>query len=152
MATDSINILFVCSGNTCRSPMAAAIMRHFAQSRPAGKPRINVESAGAGASDGLPPAPEANVALRSLGIQLHDHRSRALTRELVEWADIVYCMTPSHVAGAKAIAPDDGEKVHLLDPEGRAIPDPIGGSQRVYDEASRLLADLIAARLKELDR
>ncbi len=152
MASDPINILFVCSGNTCRSPMAAAITRHFAKSRPESKPAIQVESAGVGAMDGLPSTPEAGAALKSLGIDPGEHRSQSLTRELVERADVIYCMTASHAAGVRAIAPNSDGKVHLLDPEGQDVLDPIGGSQRVYDEASRLLADLIATRLKELDQ
>jgi protein-tyrosine phosphatase len=152
MGQAAIHILFVCSGNTCRSPMAAAITRHFAQSRSNAMPTIEVDSAGAGAIDGLPATPEAGAALRSLGIEPGEHRSKALTPELIAWADRIYCMTPGHVAGVRSIAPNSDVDVELLDPSGESVPDPIGGSQRVYDDAARKLADLIATRLKELDQ
>ena len=152
MAKDSIKLLFVCSGNTCRSPMAAAIARHFAAHRPPDKPPIEAESAGASASNGMPMAPEAVRALERLGIAADPHESRLLTRELIEEADIIFGMTPAHLAMVRSIAPGAAEKARLLDAGGDSVPDPIGGSQHVYDVACRHLADLIAAQLKELDR
>lgn len=152
MAKDTIKILFICSGNTCRSPMAAAIARHFAASRPQGLPRIEVESAGAGAARGMPMTLQAERALERLGIAVEPHESRPVTLELLEEADIIFVMTPAHLAGVRAMAPHAASKARLLDAEGEAVPDPIGGSQHVYDEACRHLADLIAAQLKELDR
>ena len=91
-------------------------------------------------------------ALEKLGMAVDFHQSRPLTREMVESADLIFAMTPAHLAEIKAIAPGAASKARLLSADGLAVPDPIGGPQRVYDEACRLLADLIAAQFKEMDR
>ena len=107
-----IKILFVCTGNTCRSSMAEALMRRLAESRlptafgPAGEERspdsraaavqIEVRSAGTGARDGDPASGHAIEVMRERGIDLRSHRARRLTQDLVDWADVVLTMTASH--------------------------------------------------------
>ncbi len=131
--------------------MAVAIARHFAAARPSDSLQIEADSAGTGALAGHKATQEAVSALAGLGIDPGEHRSKPLTKELIEWADHVYAMTSSHVAVASALAPEQRDKISMLDPGGFGVPDPIGGSQAVYDEVCRRLADLIADRLKEID-
>lgn len=152
MPTDTIKLLFVCSGNTCRSPMAAAITAHFVARRGDRLPRIEVDSVGTGAMGGLPATPEAVRAVSRFDVSLDGHRSKAISHESIAWADVIYCMTPAHVAAVVALDPGAAVRTELIDPKGNSVDDPIGGPQRAYDEAARKLADLIAARLKELDR
>ncbi len=96
--------------------------------------------------------PASARSLASLRIEAPEHLSRPLTRDLIERADAVYCMTAAHVAAATALAPDAADRIVTLDPAGSPIQDPIGGSQRLYDDVCRRLAGLVAARIQEWDR
>src|SRR5688572_6685099 len=86
-------ILFVCTGNICRSPMAEGLFRHATR----GRGDFRVTSAGVGAVEGLPPSEHAVYALLELGIDISKQRSRMLTPELVDEADYIFGMTHSHV-------------------------------------------------------
>src|SRR2546425_8951237 len=86
-------ILFVCTGNVCRSPMAEGLFRHAVK----GRGDFCVLSAGVGALDGQPPRAYAVQALRGMGIDISQQRSRMLTAELVTQADYIFCMTHAHV-------------------------------------------------------
>ena len=86
-------ILFVCTGNICRSPMAEGLFRHAV----AGRNELRVFSAGVGAVDGHPPSSHATRALKELGIDISRQRSRMLTADLVQQADYIFGMTHSHV-------------------------------------------------------
>ncbi len=141
-------ILFVCTGNTCRSPMAAAIARELIEQSPLDLP-TSVRSAGAFTSGGMPATPEAVTAVESLGYSMGAHQSSVLTREMITQADEIYGLTASHVAAIRAIDPNAGSKIMLLDPDGRDVPDPIGQSQSVYDQTAKRLRELIERRLSE---
>ena len=86
------HILFVCTGNVCRSPMAEYILRH----RLGGKSGVTVESAGVIAPQGMPASAEAADVLEEWRIDISQHRSRMLTRELVEAATLILVMTEQH--------------------------------------------------------
>jgi glycine hydroxymethyltransferase len=128
-------ILFVCTGNLCRSPMAEGILRQSIQ----GRGMYRVLSAGLGACDGQPPSPYAVQAVKELGIDISYLRSRMLTPELVEQADYIFGMTHSHVETVMMLYPQAAEKTFLLrefdetlDQFEKDISDPIGGSYDVY--------------------
>lgn len=134
-------ILFVCSGNTCRSPMAAAIANSLSNGI--------AHSAGLTARDGAPMTSEASAALRTLGVPHEPHVARPLTPQLVESADVIYTMTRAHRESLLAEFPTAAAKTHALDPTGD-IPDPIGGPQDGYDTAAVRLRDLVQMRFADL--
>jgi protein-tyrosine phosphatase len=133
--------LFVCTGNTCRSPMAAGLARKILAERLGCKigdlPRhgVKVLSAGIVATDGVRATAQAIQAARAMGADISRHRSRNLTRELIKEADVVFCMADSHVSQASRIDPGEAHKIRMLDAHGD-VPDPVGGSLDVYRAAA----------------
>ena len=148
-------ILFVCSGNTCRSPMAEAITRrvlaerlHVPEPELESRKGISVLSAGSYALPGAKATPQAVEALKDLGSDLSHHRSRPLTVELIHQADVIFTMGRSHAAAVQALVPSASEKVATLDPAGD-IDDPIGGDAALYRDLAGQLQTLIEKRLQE---
>ncbi|MCS7033260.1 MAG: Sua5/YciO/YrdC/YwlC family protein [Phycisphaerae bacterium] len=147
--------LFVCSGNTCRSPMAEAIARKLIADR-LGVPPDQIESrgysvlsAGSSAFPGGKATPEAAEAVKEFGADLSRHRSRMLIPELINQADFIFTMSEAHRQAVIAHSPRVADKVQKLDPE-RDIEDPIGGDQSLYRELASQLCQLISSRLDQV--
>lgn len=143
-------ILFICTGNVCRSPMAEGLFREAVR----GRGQFRVLSAGLGALDGQPPTPHSVRAMRELGIDISGQRSRMLTADLVRQADYIFGMTHSHVETIALMYPQMAEKAFLvrefdetLEPYEKDISDPIGGSYQVYlntrDQIEQGIASLL---------
>jgi protein-tyrosine phosphatase len=142
-------VLFVCTGNTCRSPVAEAMARRLLARRlGVGDDDLLARgllllSAGAGTLPGMPASPGAVAAMKERDIDLSGHRSQGLLRELVEAADRIYCLAQSHHTAVLRLAPDAADKTLLLHPDDNDIPDPFGAGIEVY----RKTADQIEAAL-----
>ena len=148
-------ILFICTGNVCRSPMAEALFRRAVS----GRGEFRVLSAGLGAMDGQPPTPHSVRAMDELGVDISAQRSRMLTTELVREADLILGMTHSHVDTVVLLYPPAAEKTFLLrefdetlEPYEKDISDPIGGSYPVYVECRDQIEQGIVSLLKFMEQ
>ena len=148
-------ILFICTGNVCRSPMAEALFRHAVH----GRGEFRVLSAGIGAVDGQPPTPHSVTAMRELGLDISAQRSRMLTAELVRAADFIFGMTHGHVDTIALLYPSAAEKTFLLrefdeslEPYEKDIADPIGSPYEIYVDCRDQIEQGIASLLKFMEQ
>ena len=131
-------ILLVCTGNTCRSPLAVGILKKFLEEK--GIDNIEVESAGIAAYAGSPASLFAVDTARNFGINISQHSARQLTREMAQDSDLILVMAPEHLDYISKTDPDLMEKSFLLkafpgQPQGRdnyTVKDPLGGDQQAY--------------------
>lgn len=145
------NVLFVCTGNICRSPLAEALLRRVATERGL---EVEVSSAGTGAWDNAPASEGAYLVAFEKGLDLSSHRARLLTREVVQEADLVLTMARHHRARVDELG--GGGKVAVLgEYAGREladaeVSDPFGGNLEVYRDTYTELFDLVAAVAERL--
>lgn len=155
-AVAGLRIAFVCTGNTCRSPMAEGLARAHLSRRLGVKPArlsefgFGLRSMGVFATAGAGASPHAVSALAERGIDLAGHRSSPAILEDVLAQDRVYCLTASHREALRLLLPP-GKDAHvsLLDPEGRDVPDPFGGTLEEYARCARRIEELVELRLDE---
>jgi len=147
-------LIFVCTGNTCRSPMAEGLLKHLLGPDCGWE----ISSAGVSAADGWPASRNAVLAAELLGIDLSGHLSRRLTPAMVREADLIVTMTVDHRDAVLAMVPESEGKVFLLKSFGIAqcaadIFDPVGQGVDVYcrvrDEIDAALPDLILYMMEE---
>ena len=124
-------LLFVCTGNTCRSPLAAAMARALG---------AEAASAGLNACEGAPASEGAIRAAARRGLDLTGHRARQVTEAMMREAERVYTMTNAHAEALKSAFPAEKDKVSALSP---AISDPFGGGDDVYENCAWDLEDAL---------
>lgn len=140
-------VLFVCTGNTCRSPMAAAWLRNQK------KHEMEVKSAGLFAMDGQPISTHAAAVLAQQGIDA-SHTSSSITREMLDWATHIFTMTSSHKQILASQAPDTLDKLFTLKEfvgENGDVVDPYGGNLSVYQMTFEEIQQLINRAVKKLE-
>ncbi len=144
-------VLLVCTGNMCRSPMAAGLLQEF--TAPDG---VRVVSAGTGAMPGLPPSENAARVMEEMGIAISDHRSQPLTWRLLEEADLILVMELEHLEFIREMG-FTGENLYLLRDfaagPGGDIPDPIGGDLALYRKVLQMIKEeleRVYPRIREL--
>lgn len=152
-------ILFVCSGNSCRSPMAEGLLKSMLPDDI--KEKVVVESAGTLGIEGQPATPLAIAVADELGVDLRDHVSTGLSRERLEEADLILVMAPEHRDYIRRFYPEVLDNVFLLrqfdrDPDDVAnavIEDPIGGDLEVYRACISLIHEelqRVLPRIREM--
>jgi protein-tyrosine phosphatase len=151
----TVNFVFVCTGNTCRSPMAEGLCRKKLSE----KLNCNLDellakgykisSAGVMAAEGMPPSTEAVNVCRKIGVDISAYSSSALTAEMLGESDYIFALAGGHRRNIEYINPEAGNKSLLLDASADII-DPIGGSNEVYRQCAMHIEKALENRLNEI--
>ena len=141
--TKDMNILFVCTGNTCRSPMAEGLFRKLLADKNIND--INCSSAGLFAMTGDEVTPSAVEACERFGVDISAHRARRITAYVLDETDKFVCMTPDHAASLSLYV--NPEKIVVL---GSGIPDPYGGDMETYMRCANSIRTALTEQFDEI--
>ncbi len=153
----SFMLLVVCTGNTCRSPMAERIAKKLIAERLDCKVdeleqnSVIVSSAGTSAMGGGAPSPQAVEVLSGQGIDLGDHQSQPVREQLIRHADLILTMTRGHHQAIVNTWPDAAERTHVLCEDGSDVSDPIGGPVELYAACAKQMTKELERWVAELD-
>ena len=150
-----MKILFVCTGNTCRSPLAEAVTKKILADKFNAPPEslaefgFRISSAGTNAEAGSRASEGASNIAAEMGLSLSDHTTRPLSKDEAEGADIVFAMDRSNLAALRALMREES-KVRLLHPKQRDIPDPFGKGEKEYRKCAQLIEKSVKEAVKNL--
>ena len=133
-------VLFICTGNTCRSPMAQAIFNRFAQEN--GIDAV-ADSAGIAAAEGMPASENSVIAMQEIGIDLSGHSAKVISRPLLDSADLIVCMSEGHAELLKAAG-------YASTVFGKGIPDPYGYTLDEYRTCRDRMYEAMESVAKQL--
>ena len=141
-----MNIYFICTGNTCRSPMAAAILKHKQLNN------VNVRSAGIFAAQGIAMSQQAQQVLAQNHIT-HEHQSSPFNQQDADWADLILTMTSTHKGMVLRLADNVSQKTYTLNEyveNDGDIQDPYGGDLTVYSQTYEQLQEAIEKLVEKI--
>jgi len=139
-----MHVLFVCTGNICRSPMAEAL----AATRYAA-PGVGFASAATGGLPGRPASSSAVRVMAEVGIDLTGHFSQDVFTAITADPDLIYCMTEGHRDRLRALRPEWSARILLLDPDGASIDDPYGLDDDTYRRVRDEITQAVAKRSQD---
>jgi protein-tyrosine-phosphatase len=146
-------VLFICTANICRSPMAEAIFRSHLQKEHPTWQEWQVESAGTWALDGKPASRNSQIVMARRGLNINAHRSRTVDEELMAGADLILTMEAGHKEALQLEFPFAAKRVFLLTEmvgQTESVKDPYGGPIEEYEETAALLEDIIKSGMERI--
>ncbi len=151
-------VLFVCTGNSCRSVMAEALFKKMAEQRGLG---VEVRSCGTSALEGIGASPETVRVLKKEGLNVMGHRGRKITPDLIDRSDIIFVMQAAHRDYILSLFPDAKDRVYLLSDFYKGenghhltmgIPDPIGMSGEFYENVLEVIRESLEEVFRQLGK
>lgn len=154
-AMSKVNFLFVCTGNTCRSPMAAGMFKKKLAEKfdcevdQLDKKGYKISSVGTMGMVGFGASAESVAVCAAMGVDISSHESRALAGSLITESDYIFVMSQAHQKQVISLDPKASEKCVLLI-DGKDVADPIGQSQEVYNVCAKQIEQAVKKRISEL--
>ncbi|HJO94995.1 MAG TPA: low molecular weight protein arginine phosphatase [Victivallales bacterium] len=149
-----MNIIFVCTGNICRSPMAEGYFKHLCKLN--SRNNILIQSAGINAASGMPPSLAAVKVMSDFDIDINSHSSQTLSIILINWADIIIVMSKAHKNSIKMLFPEyECSRIFLLNEFNNLhedIYDPYGGNLDIYQKCFQNMKKPLDNLIKHIDK